>query len=67
MQRGNKAVFDVLKELLEWNLISLKNQIKDFTITKIIMEKMILNDVKIEVEKGYLDWRIININEQTEL
>lgn len=67
MQRGNKAVFDVLKELLEWNLISLKNQIKDFTITKIIMEKMILNDVKIEVEKSYLDWRIININEQTEL
>lgn len=49
VQKRNPAIFEVIKICSQWNLISLKNQIKKFKIEKIVMEQAILNGIKINV------------------
>lgn len=46
--KGNPIVFAVLSDLSNWNLISLRNQLKELSIEKIFMEKALLYGVRIE-------------------
>lgn len=48
MRRGNSVVFEILRESAQWNLISLKNQMKEFKIAEIAIEKAMLNGIRID-------------------
>lgn len=50
LKKGTWALLEVLKELSRWNLVSLKNQLKDFQIAKAVIEKTILDGIRIEME-----------------
>lgn len=52
LKKRNHIVIEVLEELSKWNLVSLKNQIKEFPIVEKIVEKAILNSVKIEIDSN---------------
>ncbi len=48
MRKGNFAVFEMLKECAQWNLISLRNQMKEFKIAEIVIDKAMLNGIRID-------------------
>lgn len=49
LQSENRMVYQVLRELSGWNLISLKNEIKEFQIVERIVENAVLNSTRIEI------------------
>lgn len=53
-QCGNPVISDVINELSQWNLVSMKNQLKTFNIAPNIMEKAMLHGIRIKLERGML-------------
>lgn len=50
-QRKNLMIFEVIKSCSEWNLVSLKNQMKEFKIAEILIEKAMLHGIRLECPK----------------
>lgn len=48
VQRGNPAVSGMLRECAGWNLISLKNYVKEFQIARIVIKNAILYGIRID-------------------